>query len=146
MAYNSQGVNEFVIHVSQRPTFKMTKVGLFYHDMRHLLKNKDAQSIVNDSHSPIPQVQKKNKVYTASNIKWSGYARQFQKITGQPINRILHSVDNNILQNLPILQEDADLDEGLYGPSIPYLKGKTVWCKIQHVEPVKITSVPRNFL
>ena len=56
MTYNSRYGNEFVIHSPQRPTFKMTKAGIFYHDMRHLLKNKDAQILVNNSHSPIPQV------------------------------------------------------------------------------------------
>ena len=34
----------------------------------------------------------------------------------------------------------------IYGPSIPNLKGKTVWHKIQHAEPVKITSVPKTIL
>ena len=56
VTYNSREGNEFVIHSPQRPTFKMTKAGLFYHDMRHLLKNKDAHIIVNDSCSTIPQV------------------------------------------------------------------------------------------
>ena len=30
--------------------------------------------------------------------------------------------------------------------SIPHLKGKTVWHKIQHVEPVKITNVTKTIL
>ena len=36
--------------------------------------------------------------------------------------------------------------EDIYGPSITHLKGKTVWRKIQHVEPIKITIVPQNIL
>ena len=36
--------------------------------------------------------------------------------------------------------------EGIYGPIIPYRKGKTVWRKIQHVNPIKITSVPITIL
>ena len=57
VTFNSRDGNEFVIHIPQWPTLKMTKAGLFYHDMRHLLKNKYAYILVNDSHSPIPQVQ-----------------------------------------------------------------------------------------
>ena len=36
--------------------------------------------------------------------------------------------------------------EDIYGPSIPHLKVKTVRRKIQHVEPDKITIVPRTIL
>ena len=116
----------------------MTKAGLFYHYMRHLLKNQDAHILVKDSHSQIPQVQDKKERYTACNIKRSGRARQFQHITGQPIKQILHAVDNNILQNLPIMREDVRMAEDIYGPSIPHLKGKIVQRKIQPVEPHRL--------
>ena len=36
--------------------------------------------------------------------------------------------------------------EGIYGASIPHLKGRIARSKIQHVEPVKITSVPKKIL
>ena len=36
--------------------------------------------------------------------------------------------------------------EDIYGTSIPHLKGKTVRHKIQHVEPVNITSFPQTIL
>ena len=114
--------------------------------MMQLLKNKDVHIMVNGSHSPIPQVQEKNKRYTARNIKWSDSARQFQHITGQLTEQILHAVDNNILLNLTILREDVIMAGDIYGPSIPHLKFKTLRHKIQHVEPVKITSVTKIIL
>ena len=36
--------------------------------------------------------------------------------------------------------------EDIYGPSIPHQKGKIARLKIQHVEPVKITSVPKTII
>ena len=102
--------------------------------------------MVNDSYSPIPQVQYKKKRYTARDIKWADRASRFQHITGQPIKQILHAVDNNILQNLPILREDVRMAEDIYEPSIPYLKVKIVWRKIQYVDPVKIKSVSKTIL
>ena len=36
--------------------------------------------------------------------------------------------------------------EDVYGPSIPHLKVKTVWRKVQHVDPIKITNVPKTIL
>ena len=124
----------------------MTTVGLFYHATRYLLKKKDANIVVNDKHSPIPQIQDKKKGYTALDIKMADSARRLQHITGQPIKLILHAVDNNILQNLPILQEDVGMAEYIYGTSIPHLREKTARRKIQHVEPVNITSVPKTIL
>ena len=89
--------NIAVIHIPQRPTFKMTKSIIFYHNIRHLLNNKDAYILVNDSRSPIPQVQDKKERYTDRDIKRADSSSRFQRITGQPIKQILHAVDNNIL-------------------------------------------------
>ena len=36
--YNSKYGNKFDVHIPQQPTFKMNKAGLFYHNMKHLLK------------------------------------------------------------------------------------------------------------
>ena len=55
VTYNSQDRNRFVIHSAQRPKFNMTKVGLFYHNMRQLLKNKKNSNImVNNPPQPPP--------------------------------------------------------------------------------------------
>ena len=40
VTYNSKYGNAFVVHIPQQPTFNMTKDGIFYHNMRHILKNK----------------------------------------------------------------------------------------------------------
>ena len=101
--------------------------------MRHLLNKKDAHILVKDSHSPIPQVQEKKEIYTSRNIKRADRARRFHHITGQMIKQILHAVDNNILQNTPILREDVRMAEDIYGPRIPHLKGKAVRRKVQRM-------------
>ena len=143
---NSQDGNEFVIYRPQQPTFKMTKARLFYHDMSHPLKKKDAHIMVNDSHSSIPQVKEKKKGYTDRDIKRANSVRRFQNITCQPLNRILHAVYNTILHNLTILREDVGMAEDIYGPSIPHLKWKTMRRKIQNLEAVEITSFTKTIL
>ena len=114
--------------------------------MSHLLENKYVHIMVNYSRSSIPQVEDKTKGYTSRDIKRDNRARRFQNITGQPINKIQHAFDNNILKNLSILKEDVGMAEDIYGHSIPQLKGKIVRRKIQHVEPVKIPSVHKTIL
>ena len=69
VTYNSQDGNKFVAHIPQCPTFKMTKDGIFYQNMRHFLKNNNAYIMVNESRSPRPQVKKKNKLYTSHDVK-----------------------------------------------------------------------------
>ena len=66
--------------------------------------------------------------------------------TLRTIKKTPHAVYNNILQNLPILREDFRMDEDIYEPNIPPLKGKTVRSKIQHMEPVKIQNFPQTIL
>ena len=58
VTYNSQYGNEFVVHIPQRPIFKMTKAGLFYHNIRHLIQ-KNAHIIVNDSRPPSHKMSKR---------------------------------------------------------------------------------------
>ena len=102
--------------------------------------------MVNDSCYPIPQVQENKKQYTARDIKRAGSARIFQNITGQPVKRIFHEVDNNTLQNLPILRQYVGMDEEIYGPSVPHLKGKTVRHKVHKVETIIVPNVPQGIL
>ena len=86
----------------------MIKSILFCHDIRHLLKNKNnTHSIVNDSRYPIIKMEEKKKQYTTRDVKRDDLARQFQNITFQPVKWRIHAVDNNILHNLPIMQEDV---------------------------------------
>ena len=90
--------------------------------MIDLLKNKNNTHIIaNNSHSPIPQAEEKNKQYTTRDTKRE---RQFQHITDQQVKQILHVVDNNILQNTPILREDFRMTEDIYMPSLPHYKAK----------------------
>ena len=56
VTHNIQDVNEFIFHIPQCPTLKMTKSGLFCHDIGHLLKKKNAHIMVNDPLSHISQV------------------------------------------------------------------------------------------
>ena len=144
--YKTQDGNEFFVHIPQWPTFNMTKAGLFYRDMRHLLKKKYAHITVNNLHPPIPKVQDKKKGCTARNIKRSDHTRRFQNITGQQTRQFIHAVDNKILKNLPILQEYVGMAVDIYGPSIPHPKWKTVRHNIKHVDPVKISTVPKTIL
>ena len=114
--------------------------------MRHLLKNNNAHIMVNGSLSLIPQMEEKNKPYTAHDVKRAYCARQFQHITGQPIKLIIHAVDNKILQNLPILREYVGMAEDIYRPSVPNFQGKTFRHRIQHVEPVMVTIFSKEIL
>ena len=102
----------------------MTKTIFFYHDMSHILKNKNVHIMVNNPRSPIPQVEEKKKQCTACDVKRAYRARRFQKITDQPRNKVLHAVDSYILKNLPILWENVKMNEHIYGPSVPYFQGK----------------------
>ena len=146
MTYNIQYSNKFVVNSPQRPIFNITKDGLFYHDMRNLLKNKNTEIRENDPRSPIPQVEEKNKQYTACDVKRADWERQYHHITGQLIKWILHTDGNNIVQNLPIFQNDIGMAEDIYWPSVPYLQVKIVWHKIQHVETIMVPSVPTEIL
>ena len=46
VTYSIKYGNKFVVHIPQQLTFKTTKSGIFYHDMNHLLKNKNNTHIM----------------------------------------------------------------------------------------------------
>ena len=102
--------------------------------------------MVNDSLSPIPQVDEKKKRYTAHDLKRTDRARWLQNIIGQPIKRILNAVDDSVMQNLPILREDVGTYGSIYGTSVPHLQDKTVLHKIEHAEPVMLIIVLKEIL
>ena len=77
--------------------------------------------MVNDYRSPISQVEENKKQYTARDVNRDDHERWFHHITKKSVKQILHAVDNNILQNLPIMWEDARMAEEIYGPSVPHL-------------------------
>ena len=52
MTYNSQYRNDFFVHSPKWTTFKMTKASIFYHNMRHLLKNKNIAHIMANNSCP----------------------------------------------------------------------------------------------
>ena len=55
----------------------MTKAGLFYRNIKHLLKNRNNVHIMlNDSQYPIPQVEEKKKQYTTSDVNRADHARR----------------------------------------------------------------------
>ena len=97
--------------------------------MRHLLPKKRAQNGEQLTLSHY-RIRVKERQYTARNVNRSNCARQLQHTTGQPVNQILHAVDNNTLYNIPILGEDVVMDEKIYGLSVPHLQGKPVRHKV----------------
>ena len=102
--------------------------------------------MLNDPHSPIPQVEEKKKEYTDRAVKRDDCVRKFQNITGKPVKQILHAVYRNILQNLPILRKDFRMSEDIYVPSVPHLQGKKVRHKVQHVYPTIVPNFPKGNL
>ena len=122
----------------------MTQAGLFYHNMRHLIKNKNTQITVNESQFPIPQMEEKKKRYSAHDVNRAYCARKFRHTTVKPIKIILHAVEDNILQNLPNLREDVGMAEYINVRSVSYFQCKMVQKKIQYVEPVVVISVLKD--
>ena len=71
---------------------------------------------------------------------------RLQQITRRPVKKILHAVDNNILQNIPILREDVGMDEDIYGPSVTHLQVKTVSHKAHNFDPIIIPKFLKSIL
>ena len=102
--------------------------------------------MVNNSRSIIPHLEKKNKQYTTHDVKMADFSRKLQKITSQALKQILHVGHNNILHDIPILQEDVGMDEENYVTSVLHLQGKTFNHKVQHVEHIIAPNVPKVIL
>ena len=86
---------------------------------------------------------------TASMIKTeklSALQMESYRYINYTCNAVSISHTCTLIVNLPILQEDFRMGEDIYGPSIPHLKVKIVRRKVQHVEPIKITSVLKTIL
>ena len=45
-----------------------------------------------------------------------------------------------------MFREDIEMAEDIYELSVPYLQGKMVWHKTQHVEPAMVSSTPNAIL
>ena len=86
----------------------------------------------------------KNKQYTARDVKKDDRPRKIQHINGQPVNKILHARDNNILQDISILWDDVGMAEDIHEPSAPHLQGKKTHHNMQNVEPTIIPNVPQE--
>ena len=102
--------------------------------------------MVKDSCSTIPKVDEKKKKYTKHDLKMADRARWLYHITYQPVKKILHAVDNNILHNLPTLKEDVGMSDEIYGPSVPHLQGKNVHYKVQNMELIIVPNTPKGIL
>ena len=64
----------------------MIKEGLFYHDIRNLLKNNNKlHIIVNNSRSPISDVEENKKQYASFDVNRYGHTIQFYHITFEPV-------------------------------------------------------------
>ena len=74
----------------------------------------------------MPKVEEKKKQYNSRDVKSYYHTSLFHNITVQSSNIILHTVYNNILQNLPIFQEDVEMAEGIYGFSVTNFQGKKI--------------------
>ena len=86
------------------------------------------------------------KQYTSRDVNRSDRARQLQHIADQPVKRILHAVDNKILQNTPILRKYIRVAEKINGPSVTNFQGKKIRHNIEQVEPIIISNAPKVIL
>ena len=62
------------------------------------------------------------------------------------MNKIIDEVENNILQNFPILREDVGMSQDIYVPSVPYFQVKTFHHKFQYVDPIAVPNAPKVIL
>ena len=103
-----------------------------------LLKTKIMRTLHWMIHTPPPHKWSKRRKTHHRYVKRPDHKRKFQNINVHLVKWILHAVDNNILQNIPIMWEDIEMPEDIYGPSFPYLQGKTVHHKVHNMEPITV--------
>ena len=89
-------------------------------------------------------------VFVPASCLWCRWYPLIQLISNfpqhQPLKRKLHSVDNTVLHNIPILWDDVLIAEDIYEPSVPHLQGKKFHHKFQNVDPIIVPNYPTGVL
>lgn len=117
VTYDSNGDGNFIVHRpnQQNILFEMHADGLHYHDTGN------RQLVM------VQTVHENESGFSECQVSKAKIARELYAKVGYPsIKDFKLMIVNNMINNCPILVEDVDRAEKLYGPSIQALKGKTV--------------------
>ena len=116
VTYDSAGDGIFVVHKPNgvNVLFTAHAGGLHYHDTR-----KRQLTMVST-------VTGESEGFSKQQLAQAKAARDFQGKVGHPSTTDLKNIIRlNLISNCPVTTEDLDRAEKLYGPSLPWLKGKT---------------------